>query len=273
MEKLYVISCNVLWRELCYYAALSPHSYTFHFLKQGLHNTPDILRSELQNAIDTIPPDEGFSAILIGYGLCSNGIEGITSRHTKLVIMRGHDCITFLLGSKERYKSRMDESPGTYWYSPGWIETGFTPGKETYKKLLETYTEKYGSDNAAYLMEMEQGWQSKYSAAAYIDLGFHNTDRYRNYTWESAKWLGWRFDDIAGDPHLVMDFLEGRWNGGDFLIVKPGETVAASHDDSIIKTNPIFTDTNAVADTPENRHLSHNDKQNLYINRTENQNL
>ena len=49
----HVISCHVLWRELCYYASLSRNIFTFSYLRQGLHNTPDILRKELQEAIDT----------------------------------------------------------------------------------------------------------------------------------------------------------------------------------------------------------------------------
>ena len=94
-------------------------------MKQGLHNTPDALRKELQKAIDEV--EGGYSAILIGYGLCSNGLEGIVARNTKLVIMRGHDCITFLLGSKEHYKKYFERHPGTYWYSPGWLDSGSMP--------------------------------------------------------------------------------------------------------------------------------------------------
>ncbi len=54
MEKYYVISCYVLWRELCYFAAVSRNTFQFRFLKQGLHNTPDVLRQEVQKAIDGV---------------------------------------------------------------------------------------------------------------------------------------------------------------------------------------------------------------------------
>ena len=92
-KKYYVLSCHVLWRELCYYASISRNVFNFNFLQQGLHDTPEILRQQLQEAIDAVHGD--YSAILIGYGLCSNGLAGIVARDTKLVIMRGHDCITF----------------------------------------------------------------------------------------------------------------------------------------------------------------------------------
>jgi hypothetical protein len=232
MKKFYVIACHLLWRELCYYASLSENMINFKFLKQGLHNTPDILRQEVQDAIDKAP--EEYDAILLGYGLCSNGIAGIIARSRKLVIMRGHDCITFLLGSKEHYSRYAEAKPGTYWYSPGWIETGFTPGEENYNRLLSEYTEKYGEDNAEYLMDMEQGWFRNYSNAAYVDFGFADFGSYRDYTKKCAEWLKWNFDEINGNPELIRDFVNGNWNDDDYLIVEPGETIIATHDENVI---------------------------------------
>jgi hypothetical protein len=232
MSRFHVVACHVLWREFCQYASLSRNVFTFQFLKQGLHNTPDLLRSALQGAIDSAPEES--DAILVGYGLCCNGIEGIVARDKRLVFMRGHDCITFLLGSKERYTEYTERRPGTYWYSAGWIETGFTPGPETAERTLQTYIEKYGEDNAQYLMEMEQGWLKKYSNAAFVDQGFPNTAAYREYTGRSARWLGWNCDILEGNPRLLIDFLDGNWSDANYLVVEPGETVAASHDERVI---------------------------------------
>ncbi len=232
MARYFVISCHVLWREFCHLASLSHNTFDFRFLEQGLHNTPDTLREELQRAIDAV--DQGWEAILLGYGLCSNGIAGIVARDTKLVVIRSHDCITFLLGSKERYREYFDSHPGTYWYSPGWIDGGSQPGKERYEGTLQSYIEKYGEDNAQYLMEMEQGWFKKYSNAAYVDLGFGNTQRHKEYTRQCADWLGWRYDELAGNNELMTNFLEGQWNAEDFLIVEPGHKVIAVYDERII---------------------------------------
>ncbi|MBI4560088.1 MAG: DUF1638 domain-containing protein [Candidatus Hydrogenedentes bacterium] len=237
MSKYHVISCHVLWRELCYFASQSKNVFNFDFLKQGLHNTPEILRQELQLAVDRVPDNE-YDAILVGYGLCSRGIEGIVARKHRLVVMRGHDCITFLLGSKERYQEYFEQHPGTYWYSPGWIDCSLMPGKERYEHCLRHYTETYGDENAQYLMEAEQGWFQKYSNAAYTDLGCGETEHYREYTRRCADWLGWNCDVLQGDPRLMVDFLEGHWNEENFLMVEPGETIVASHDGRIIEARP-----------------------------------
>lgn len=235
--KLHVISCHVLWRELCYYAAHSPHVFTFQFLEQGLHNTPDVLRSQLQAGIDAVPDD--IDAVLVGYGLCSNGVMGIEARRAPLVIMRGHDCITFLLGSRARYREYFDAHPGTYWYSPGWIDATPMPGQDRHDKIRKQYIEQYGEENADYLMEMEQGWLQAYSNCAYVDLGFDNSDRYKDYTRVCAQWLGWKYDALEGDPGLVRRFVDGQWEGDDFLIARPGERIVPSFDDKVIATEPI----------------------------------
>lgn len=236
MKHLHVIACHVLWRELCYFAALSPNACTFDFLPQGLHNTPDILRQSLQAAIDrTSPPCD---AILLGYGLCCNGLEGIRARDIPLVAVRAHDCITFLLGSKERYRAYFDAHPGTYWYSPGWIDSCTMPGPQRLAQLLAEYTEKYGAGNAHYLMELEQTWIKEYSNAAYIDLGFGDNERFRAHTRACAHALGWRFDELKGDPSLIQRLFSGQWTSSDFLIVQPGQTIAASHDDAILCARP-----------------------------------
>jgi hypothetical protein len=243
MAKYKIIACHVLWRELCHFASLSGNVFDLHFLKQGLHGTPDLLRQELQAAIDAAGDD--YSALLLGYGLCSNGIEGIVARKTRLVVARGHDCITHLLGSKERYRQYFDAHPGTYWYSPGWIDTGGQPGQERYEATYRDYVEKYGEDNAAYLMEMEQGWFKEYSNAAYVDLGFGDSEPHKLYTRRCAEWLKWHYDELQGDPRLVRKLIEGDWPQDDFLVVEPGYRIVASFDERIIKAE--LNDSNATS--------------------------
>ncbi len=237
MARYHLIACQVLWRELCYHAALARNFYTFDFLEQGLHNTPELLRDRLQAAVDEWD-EPACDAVLLGYGLCSNGLAGIRAGRHRLVIPRAHDCITFFLGSKERYREYFDSHPGTYWYTPGWIECSVQPGKERYDLLMRQYVEKYGEDNARYLMEMEQGWLREYNNAAYVDLGFGNNDRHKEYTRECAAWLGWKSDELTGDARLVIDFLNGPWDPERFLVVEPGQVIAASHDAYVIKAVP-----------------------------------
>ena len=61
-RRFKVIACNVMWRELSYFAALSPHAFNLQFLDWGLHTEPDRLRQEVQKAIDAT--GRGYDAVL-----------------------------------------------------------------------------------------------------------------------------------------------------------------------------------------------------------------
>jgi hypothetical protein len=233
-QKYKIISCNVMWRELCYFATLSSNDFDFAFLPYGLHSTPDQLRIEIQKAIDET--EDNVDAILLGYGLCSKGLEGITARNCRLIITRGHDCITCFLGSKERYREYFDANPGTYWYTPGWVENHISPGKERYETNYNDYLEKYGEDNAQYLMDMEQNWFREYSTAAYIDLGVGNAEEYEKYTQECADWLNWKYDKLEGDPSLIKNFVNGNWDDDSFLIVEPEHMIKSTNDEQIMES-------------------------------------
>jgi hypothetical protein len=231
-KRLCVIACHVLWRELCHYGSLSPNICDMRFLEQGLHNTPAELRRRVQQEVDSAPPDA--DAIVFGYGLCSNGIEGVVARDTPIVVVRAHDCITFLLGSRERYREYFDQNPGTYWYSPGWIDTSTQPGKDRFEQTRRHYVETYGEENADYLMQAEQAWMTNYNNAAYVDLGFGASGEYQQYTRECAEWLGWNCDVLEGDAGLVRALLEGDWDEERFLLVPPGHRIALTHDERIV---------------------------------------
>jgi len=235
--RLQFIVCKVMQREAYFCAARSKNVVDIRLMEQGLHDQPDRLRSEVQKALETTADIQGrpFDATLLGYGLCSNGIVGL-SAEIPIVAPRGHDCITLLLGSKEKYKEYFDSHRGVYWYSPGWIESGKQPSKERYETLLEEYRRKYGDDNAQYLMEVEQTWMKEYNWAAYIDWGLVDSESFKKYAGACAEFLGWNYDELSGDPGLMQRMVDGEWNEDEFLVVKPGQKIGEDlTSESIIK--------------------------------------
>lgn len=233
MEKRCIIACKVLWREINYLTSKSPYYYHIVYIDQGMHNEPKELNRHLQEKIDDL--EKEYSTILIGYGLCSNGIVGINSRTARLVLMRGHDCITFFLGSKDRYMSNFEKFPGTYWYNTGWIDMSDLPQKELYERKYLEYCEKYDEDTAQYLIESEKEWLSKYNTISYINQGIIDETKYKEQTKATAAYLNWDYKELEGNLKLLEDWISGNWNDERFLVVDPNLSVEASFDETIIK--------------------------------------
>jgi hypothetical protein len=235
--RLKFIVCKVMQREAYFCAARSPNTVDVVVMKQGLHNEPEKLRAEVQKILDITTDLQGkpYDAQLLGYGLCSNGIVGLHS-DIPIVVPRGHDCITLLLGSKDKYQDYFESHKGVYWFSPGWIETDTQPGKERFERTLKEYIKKYGQGNAAYLMETEQNWLKEYHWATYIDWGFANSLAEKEYTKKAAEYLGWNYDLVKGDSTLMQRLVDGQWDEREFLIVRPGQKIGENlTGDGIIK--------------------------------------
>lgn len=232
--RIVVITCAVLEDEVAHFASQCENVVRIEVLPQGLHNEPNRLRADLQAAIDKVESEREIDAIVLGYGLCSRGTEGVTTSRALLVVPRAHDCITILLGSKERYAQYVAQHPGTYWYSPGWNRHHVAPGKQRYELLKAKYIEEYGEDNAEFLMEAEQHWFTSYDRATYVDLGVSATEEDVQFTRDCADWLQWKFDRQRGDPGLLKALLRGDWDEERFLVLEPGQSISLTADDRVI---------------------------------------
>ena len=239
--KLKCFSCEALTRMVYLSAAYSPHQVDVELLKIGLHNQPLNLRARLQEAIDatTSPP---YDAIVLAYGLCGKATAGLTARQIPLVIPRAHDCITLFLGSRARYKEQFENQPGTYWYVQDYVErressgTALSLGAGLDLNIEETYddyVEKYGQENADYLMEVMGAWQEHYQRAVYIDMGVGDGSEIERQTMEEATRRGWNFERQTGDLLLIRRLLSAEWDQ-DFLVVEPGRQIAMAYDEGVV---------------------------------------
>lgn len=242
--RVKLIACEVLARECGYATSTSKHVFDTVLMDFGLHETPDKLRGELQREIDAAE-GQGYDLIMLGYGLCSRGTADLRARSIPIVIPRCHDCITLFLGSRARYSQEFSEHPGTYYYSAGWVERkhgevnqGFIDGMHEgryHQRYLE-YVEKYGEDNAKFLLEQETQWLQNYSRVALIDIGLGDTDEYRRFTTELAQSRGWEHAEIPGDISLIRRLADGDFDSEDFLRVEPGMRIAESFDELVLKS-------------------------------------
>jgi len=245
--RLRCIGCDALARLIYHCAAWSPHVVDVELLPRGLHNTPPNLRVQLQARIDAARDTATkYDAIALVYGLCGTALDGLTARDIPIVIPRAHDCITLFLGARERYKEQFEKYPGTYWYALDYIErsdgTGSTlsmgSGTDTdLQAVYDQYVQKYGKDNADYLMEVMGAWKQHYRRAIFIGMGVGDETAAETRAQEQAARRGWSFERIVGDLVLIRRLLHGDW-GEDFLVLEPGQRVVMSGDDVVIGCQP-----------------------------------
>lgn len=241
-----LISCEVFHREVCACVAKSPNSVDIEFLPKGLHDFGG--RKMLEAIQFAVNRSEGlgYEAILLGYGLCNNGLNGLVSRTIPLVMPRAHDCISVFLGSRARYLEYFEDHPGTYFKTTGWIERSNLSGQQTQLSMetaiqatlaYSTLVEKYGEDNARYLHEQLCG-PGHYRHLAFIEMGVEPNTGFEEKTRRQAAEQGWTFEKLAGDIGFLQRLVDGVWRDDEFLIVEPGHRVAARHDEGIIVAEP-----------------------------------
>jgi hypothetical protein len=241
--RLLLIGCEVILRELCDAVARSPHIVDVTFLTKGLHDLGGkAMRIRLQEEIDKVDPGK-YDAVVLGYGLCGNGLAGLEARAIPVVIPRAHDCIALLMGSREVFARFFRENPGVYYRSAGWVERGsellpLARGQTGYGMTLDALVEKYGEDNGRFLYDEFTRYQENYSQLTYIETGLEPDSRFEDQSRAEADEKGWKFQSIRGDLSLFHRLLAGDWND-DFLVLQPGERVVSSYDDRVVTAERI----------------------------------
>jgi hypothetical protein len=252
-KRLKFIGCEILFRESCYMAATTANHVDLEFLGKGLHDleTAD-MRSLIQSAIDTAVSEDRYDAILLGYARCNDGVVGLQARDIPLVIPRAHDCITLFFGSRGAYRQYFDEHPGTYYMTTGWIERGdYDPsGKSLQTQSLpggqagvleklglgdsyEEMVEKYGKDNADYIVASMGNWRDAYSKVLYLKMGVCDETPFIAIADQRARENRWDLEVRDGDTNLLGKLFAGQWDD-DFLVVQSGQQIIARNDDQIL---------------------------------------
>lgn len=210
-KRTKVIACATVIEEML---PFMPADMAYEVLDFGLHLVPGNLREKLQEAVNASCMH--FDTILLGYGLCSMALIGLTATNCTLVTPRVDDCIAIFLGSRLLYNEQAKKEPGTYYLTKGWIEVADTPFDE-YERLIE----QYGQERADRIMHI---MLKHYKRLVYIDTGHSDKEPYVEYARKTADKFKLRFEEIHGLNTLILKLLSGAWDD-EILVVEPGKTI------------------------------------------------
>ena len=234
--KLKLISCEILYREICFLVARSRNQIDVEFLPKGLHDlgAPKMLH-ELQRV-----SGRGRSGPVLGHSprlrAVRHGNRRIEAPQVPIVVPRAHDCITLFLGSKERYLDYFHNHPGVYFRTTGWIERGENlvqlagnvsiheqlGGQMSYEDMIA----KYGEENARYIWDQLADYTKYYSQLTFIETGIEPDGSFEETARKEAERRAWSFEKITGNLSLLERLIQGQWDESDFLVVPPGSRIA-----------------------------------------------
>ena len=210
-----VIACRIMQPEL---DALNGkgEQVEIRYLDQSMHEKPVQMPSVIQVEIDDAATYAG--QIVLGYGLCSNGIVGIVAPPQGLIVPRVHDCIALFLGSRDAYEKEFYEEPGTYYLTPGWVEDR----KDPLGIMEYTYLPKMGRERAEWGIREEL---KNYTRILMIDTQAADTAYLRKIARENARFLDIQYVEMPGNPDYFKKLLFGPYAEADFIHLRPGEVL------------------------------------------------
>ncbi len=211
-----VIACRVMKNEI---DRLLPDdgSIEVHYLDQNLHRSPERIRPLIE---EKIAETAGYAAhIVLGYGLCSNGVVGIRAASQMLCVPRVHDCVALILGSRRAYHKAFSERAGTYYLTPGWV----AEQKDPLGTLENEYVPKMGREDA------EWGLREELKHYTHIVLISGREMKNREFLRERAKanadFLKKEYEEVEGSDRFFRKLLFGPYDPEDFVCVAPGDTI------------------------------------------------
>lgn len=206
-----ILACRVFQPELSFLGVGEDEAV---YLDQGLHRYPDQLRLTLEASQREIESDPKVSRVLLAYGYCGGGLQGLCSSRAELLLPLAHDCVPVLLG--EKLADPCVGCGGSFFLTPGWIDHGKTPYSEYFVSK-----EKFGHEDALWVgREMLAG----YHEVVLADTGVGLRPHHRLYSKAMAYLFGLHHREVRGSLAWLRRLLSGEPGPG-LALLPPGRPV------------------------------------------------
>ncbi len=226
------------------------------WIESGLHERPERLRDHIQLLIDRlddavetgelaelpsvrpgvgpaanrgetviVPPfedergTENGRDILLALGYCGNGLQGLVSRHHRLVFPRVDDCISLFL-NHGCTRDEIVRDAHAFYLTKGWL-CHDNPVQES----LDTWTERFGAEKAR---QLRKTTLAAYERVTLIDTGAFDVAATLPESRAFARDLDLDHTEAPGSLVLLERLFAGPWDS-EIVVVPPGEAITILH--------------------------------------------
>lgn len=211
MTQTALITCNALAHTL---VPLVSEDTVVRILDIGLHLRPDRLKVRLMAEIAAVER-QGMN-ILLGYGLCGRGTEGLVSEQSRLILPRVDDCVGALLGSRQRHQEVLRKCPGCYFMESHWLNSELNIFKEITKGLDRLPEERRD--------EIVKMALRHYNTLALLSNELDTSEAW-NQCEEYCAAYNFNLMHLPTDYALLERLILGPWDPQDFVMVETGEPI------------------------------------------------
>jgi hypothetical protein len=194
-----IIACKVFEPELI---SLGIKESQVVYLDQGLHRYPKDLCKTLADTLNGLEKNETIEKVILCYGYCGGGLEGLTSKRLELVLPLAHDCIPILLGACSA--SPCVNCGNIFYLSPGWIEHGLTP----YTEYFAT-AEKFSAEDALWIGKQ---MLKDYREVVLIKTAAPMKRDYPHYAKDMARLFGLNYRETLGKKDWLLKLFAAENN-------------------------------------------------------------
>ncbi len=216
-QKRQLVACGCFRSEI--ETLRCPDEVQIRYLPQSLHRSPERLRESLQQVIDEVATSA--AEIVLGYGLCSNGLVGLRARQQPLIVPRVHDCIALLMGSRTAYQEAFARRPGSYYLTRGWIDHDRDP----LGTLEQDYVPRVGREDAEWALREEL---KNYTHLVYLRTKADAIGDYQSRAAANARFLEKELAEVESSAEYLERLLTGPHEHPDFCVIPPGAVVTQS---------------------------------------------
>lgn len=206
-KKRKLLACETLRDEVELLLEKDDIQIDVQWMSNELHTHPENLRDALQKEIDA---SADMDELLFAYGNCGNGLVGLKSETSTLIIPKFGDCIDIFLWQCERLER---VRTNTYFLTRGWLN-----GNQGLEWEIDYNIKRFGEKRARRIMDM---MYKHYTQLMLIDTGAYDLNEEMPRVNRIAETIGMEPVIQKGDLTPIQKLLHGIWDE-DFCIIPPG---------------------------------------------------